>query len=55
MFHIGVREEVFIQMETQHDSVTLYLEHESTGVLFSEKNISQSDPSKKIRTVELKV
>ncbi|XP_028280659.1 complement C4-B isoform X2 [Parambassis ranga] len=55
VFHIGVSEKVFIQMETPNVPVTLYLEHETGGNVVSEKNISQYNPSEKIRTVELKI
>ncbi|KAM9310020.1 LOW QUALITY PROTEIN: complement C4-B [Pholidichthys leucotaenia] len=53
IFHVGVDETVFVQIEKNviNEPVTLYLEHESTGTVVSNKKIAQNAN----QIVELKV
>uniref|UniRef100_A0AAQ4S3Q1 Complement C4B (Chido/Rodgers blood group) n=1 Tax=Gasterosteus aculeatus aculeatus TaxID=481459 RepID=A0AAQ4S3Q1_GASAC len=55
VFHVGVNEKVFVQMGNSYlnNPVTLYLEHEATGTLVSEKKTDGTTTEGQIKTVEL--
>lgn len=57
VFHVGVNEKVFVQMGNSYlnNPVTLYLEHEATGTLVSEKKTNGTTTEGQIKTVELMV
>ncbi|CAK6960493.1 complement C4-B isoform X1 [Scomber scombrus] len=57
VFHMGVKEKVFIQMERAdlNELVTLYLEHESTGIVVSKKETISCADETDIKTVELMI
>ncbi|KAI3360945.1 hypothetical protein L3Q82_013149, partial [Scortum barcoo] len=57
VFHVGVNEKVFVQMEGSHlnNPVTLYLEHELTNSIMSRKETVVCTVGGQIKTVELKV
>uniref|UniRef100_A0AAQ4RQ17 Complement C4B (Chido/Rodgers blood group) n=1 Tax=Gasterosteus aculeatus aculeatus TaxID=481459 RepID=A0AAQ4RQ17_GASAC len=54
VFHVGVNEKVFVQMGNSYlnNPVTLYLEHEATGTLVSEKKTDGTTTEGQIKTVE---
>lgn len=54
---MGVKEKVFVQMGASHlhKTVTLYLEHESSGALLSRKETCRFTEEGKVQTVELMV
>uniref|UniRef100_A0A672ZPR3 Complement 4B (Chido blood group) n=1 Tax=Sphaeramia orbicularis TaxID=375764 RepID=A0A672ZPR3_9TELE len=54
VFHVGVKEKVFVQMGKSHlnNVVTLYLEHETTSVLLSERKTVTCTAEEKGETVE---
>lgn len=57
VFHEGVLEEVFVQMGGSHlnKSVTLYLEHESSGIVVSQKETVSCASEDDVKTVKLMV
>nr|XP_040021250.1 complement C4-B isoform X1 [Gasterosteus aculeatus aculeatus] len=57
VFHVGVNEKVFVQMGNSYlnNPVTLYLEHEATGTLVSEKKTDGTTTEGQIKTVELMI
>lgn len=56
VFHVGVKEKVFVQMGPSHlnQPVTLYLEHETQGIV-SAKETVECAHEREIKTVELMV
>ncbi|KAG7242145.1 hypothetical protein INR49_024191, partial [Caranx melampygus] len=54
VFHVGVKERVFVQMGDSYlnSTVTLHLEHENTGTLLCKREIAQRA---NVQTVELKI
>uniref|UniRef100_A0AAQ4Q5K4 Complement C4B (Chido/Rodgers blood group) n=1 Tax=Gasterosteus aculeatus aculeatus TaxID=481459 RepID=A0AAQ4Q5K4_GASAC len=54
VFHVGVNEKVFVQMGNSYlnNPVTLYLEHEATGTLVSEKKTDGTTTEGQIKTIE---
>uniref|UniRef100_A0A3Q3MGX7 Complement C4B (Chido/Rodgers blood group) n=1 Tax=Mastacembelus armatus TaxID=205130 RepID=A0A3Q3MGX7_9TELE len=56
-FHVGVKEKVLVQMGKHHLNtvVTLYLEHETTNTLVSEKKGVECKNESDIKLVELKI
>lgn len=57
VFHVGVNEKVFIQLGKNHlnNRVTLYLEHESSSNVVSERKTTQCTDESEAKTVELMV
>ncbi|XP_061572619.1 complement C4-B [Cololabis saira] len=57
VFHLGVREKVFVQVGAQHlnKPVTLHLEHETSGILMSTRKTVTCTPENRIQTVELMI
>lgn len=57
MFHLGVREKVFVQVGGDHlnEPITLYLKEEPGNVLLSEKKIVTCTQESPIQLVELMV
>lgn len=57
VFHVGVNEKVFVQMGGSHLNkiVTLYLEHESSTTVVSERKTVECTAEGQIKTVELMV
>ncbi|XP_068999108.1 complement C4-B [Embiotoca jacksoni] len=57
VFHVGVKEKVFVQMGMSYlnNDVTLYLEHESTGIVMSEKATTSCAGKHDIKQVELMI
>lgn len=57
VFHVGVKEKVFVQMGASHlhQVVTLYLEHESSNALLSRKETVVFAEEGKAQTVDLMV
>ncbi|XP_042345143.1 complement C4-B [Plectropomus leopardus] len=57
LLHVGVKEKVFVQMGKNHlnNPVTLYLKHESTGTIVSEKKTTQCTAAGSVKTVELMI
>ncbi|KAF3691807.1 Complement C4 Complement C4 beta chain [Channa argus] len=57
VFRMGVKEKVFVQLGKRHlnNLVTLYLEHESNGVIVSEKKTTSCNDEKDTKTVELMI
>ncbi len=56
VFHVGVEEKVFVQMGPSHlnQPVTLYLEHETQGIVSAKKTVECANEGE-IKTVELMV
>ncbi|KAM9851517.1 complement C4-B [Aulostomus maculatus] len=57
VFHVGVKEKVFVQMggSQLHNTVYLYLEHESSGSVVSTKEEAMCTSENDIKTVELMI
>lgn len=57
MFHVGVKEKVFVQMGKAYlnNIITLYLEHETSNTVVSEKKTVECKNEGSGETVELKV
>lgn len=55
VFHVGVNEKVSVQMSRTNSPITLYLEHETTNMLMSEKKLVECDEEDEMKTVELMV
>uniref|UniRef100_A0A3Q3LLG4 Complement C4B (Chido/Rodgers blood group) n=1 Tax=Labrus bergylta TaxID=56723 RepID=A0A3Q3LLG4_9LABR len=57
VFHVGVKEKVFVQMGRSHlnNEVTLYLEHETSNTVLSERKTATCTVEGKIETVELMI
>lgn len=57
VFHVGVKEKVFVQMGKSHlnNVVTLYLEHETTSTLLSERKTVTCTQEEEGGTVELMI
>ncbi len=53
VFHVGVKEKVFVQIGHSHP-VTLYLEHETDGIVSEQKTVVRATEGE-IKTVELMV
>lgn len=52
---MGMKEKVFVQMSSMNSPITLYLEHETTNMLMSEKKLVECEEEDQIKTVELMV
>lgn len=52
---MGVFEKVSVQMSKANSPITLYLEHETTNMLMSEKKLVECNVEDDIKTVELMV
>ncbi|KAK2844442.1 hypothetical protein Q5P01_011101 [Channa striata] len=57
VFHVGIKEKVFVQLGKRHldNPVTLYLEHESDGVVVSKKETTSCNDERDTKTVELMI
>nr|SSC14281.1 Complement component 4 [Channa striata] len=57
VFHVGIKEKVFVQLGKRHlaNPVTLYLEHESTGIIVSKKETTSCNDERDTKTVELMI
>nr|XP_015796075.2 complement C4-B isoform X1 [Nothobranchius furzeri]XP_054596295.1 complement C4-B isoform X1 [Nothobranchius furzeri] len=57
VFHLGVKEKVFVQLGSKYLNrpVSLYLVHESTGTVMSDKKTVRCTTERDIKTVELMI